>query len=49
MMVGVFLGALRGGSPDGGGGLRDTLIKSGARNEISALGATPVARVTKPE
>ena len=49
MMVGVFLGALRGGSPDGGGGLQDTLIKSGARNEIPALGATPVARVTKPE
>ena len=49
MMVGIFLGALRGGRPDGGGRLADSRIAAAARNKTLALGATPVARMTKPE
>jgi len=49
MMVGIFLGALRGGTPDGDGGLKDSRIEAAAPNKIRALGATPVARMTKPE
>jgi AcrR family transcriptional regulator len=49
MMVGVFLGALRGGRPDGGGGLEDSRIEAEARNKIVAPGATQVPRIPKPE
>jgi hypothetical protein len=40
MMVGIFLGALRGGRPDGFGGLADGRVEAEARNTILALGAT---------
>ena len=40
MMVGIFLGALRGGRSDGFVGLEDGRVAAEARNTILALGAT---------
>lgn len=49
MMVGIFLGALRGGRGDGVGRLEDSRMEANARNKILGLGATSVAPTRKPE
>lgn len=49
MMVGIFLGALRGGRTDAGGRPEDGRIEAKARTKILAPGATQVPRIAKPE